>query len=167
MGVLLQKQAAACLAVAAGLLVMTTTVALASNGAGTTTTTQQARNVLFFSNPTQNPCTGDAGTITAVAKTEKFHITTQADGNFWMTGSAQGTVAFAPTDPSAPSASGHFATWFGESSNEKNDVQHDTATFQLWTTDGHHVVVKMKDHLSTNANGVVTVNFSNMSLSCK
>jgi hypothetical protein len=161
------KKAAACAAVAAGLLAVTTTVALASNGAGTTTTTQQARNVLLFSNPAQNPCSGAAGTVTAVAKTEKFHITTQADGNFWVTGSAQGMVTFSPTDPSDASASGHFATWFGESSNEKNDVQHDTGTFQLWTTDGHHVVVKMKDHLSTNANGVVTVSFSKMTLTCK
>ena len=125
------KKAAACVAVAAGLLAVTTTVALASNGAGTTTTTQQARNVLLFSNPAQNPCSGAAGTVTAVAKTEKFHITTQADGNFWVTGSAQGMVTFSPTDPSDASASGHFATWFGESSNEKNDVQHDTGTFQL------------------------------------
>jgi hypothetical protein len=146
---------------------MTTTVALASNGAGTTTSTQQQRNVVFFSNPTQNPCNGDPGTITAIAKTAKFHSTTQADGNFWITGSAQGTVMFSPTDPSDASASGHFATWFGESSNEKNDVQHDTATFQLWTTDGSHVIVKMKDHLSTNANGVVTVSFSHMTVTCK
>ncbi|HET7380551.1 MAG TPA: hypothetical protein VFJ24_10955 [Gaiellales bacterium] len=146
---------------------MTTAVALASNGAGTVTTTQHQRNVVFFSNPAHNPCNGDAGTVTAMAKTAKFHITTQADGNFWVTGSAQGTVTFTPTDPTAASGSGHFAIWFGESSNEKNDVQHDTATFQLWTTDGHHVIVKMKDHLSTNANGVVTVSFSNKSAICK
>jgi hypothetical protein len=154
--------------VVAGVLALSTTAALAgTNGAGTTTMTQQQRNVLFFSNPTQNPCNGAAGTVTAIAKTAKFHSTTQADGNFWITGSAQGTVTFTPTDPTGASASGHFATWFGESSNEKNDVQHDTSTFQFWTTDGHHVIVKMKDHLSTNANGVVTVSFSNMAVTCK
>jgi len=59
-----------------------------------------------------------------------------------------------------------FTSWFGESSNNQNDVQHDTNTFQLNGTDGSHTVVHATDHLSTNANGVVTVNFSNFKFSC-
>ena len=161
------KRAVTCVAVVAGMLVLPTTVALAgTNGAGTTTTTQHAKNVKFFSMKTQNPCTGAAGKLTAIAATEVFHITTQADGTFWITGTAQGTVTFKATNPADASASGHFAAWFGESSNDQNDVQHDTSTFHLRGTDGSRVTVHMRDHLSTNANGVVTVNFSEMRVSC-
>jgi len=142
------------------------TAALAGNGAGTVSLTQHARNVVLFSNPTANPCTGDAGTLTATAATEVFHITTQADGTFWVTGTAQGTVTFTPSDPKAASATGHFAQWFGESSNDRNDVQHDTGNFNLLATDGSHIVVHTADHLSTNANGVVTVNFSTFTPHC-
>jgi len=163
----IRKRAAACAVVVAGVLALSTTAALAgTNGAGTTTMTQHARNVLLFSNPTVNPCSGAAGTISAVAATEVMHVTQQADGTFWFTQTAQGTVTFTPNDPSDASGSGHFTLWFGESSNDKNDVQHDTATFNIWTTDGMHVVVKMKDHLSTNANGDVTSVFTTKSVSC-
>jgi hypothetical protein len=64
------------------------------------------------------------------------------------------------------SASGHFAEWFGESFNNKNDVQHDTSAFQLKGSDGSHVVVHAADHFSTNANGVVTVSFNNFDFHC-
>ena len=164
---MIRKRAAACAIVVAGVLALSTTAALAgTNGAGTTTMTQHARNVVLFSNPTQNPCTGAAGTITAVAATQVMHVTQQADGTFWFTQTAQGTATFTPTNPSDASASGHFTLWFGESSNDKNDVQHDTATFNLWASDGTHIVVKMRDHLSTNANGVITAAFSVKSATC-
>ena len=64
------------------------------------------------------------------------------------------------------SASGHFASWFGESSNNMNDVQHSTFNLTLTNTDGSHVLVHETFHLSTNAAHVVTVNFDKMSLSC-
>jgi hypothetical protein len=97
-----------------------------------------------------------------------LHITAQADGTFWVTSTAEGTVTFTPDVPGDVSASGHFATWFGEAVNNKNGVQHDTSTFVLTTTDGSHIVIHMRDHLSTNAQGVVTVNFSvtNADVSC-
>jgi hypothetical protein len=79
---------------------------------------------------------------------------------------AQGTVTFTPDDPSGISASGHFASWFGESGNNKNDVQHDTFNLVLTDTDGSHVVVHETSHLSTNAAGVVTVVFDKMTVSC-
>src|SRR5579864_2031980 len=75
-----------------------------TNGAGTTTMTQHARNVQLFSNPTQNPCTGAPGTITAVAATQVMHVTQQADGTFWFTQTAQVTVTFAPTSDASAAA---------------------------------------------------------------
>jgi hypothetical protein len=154
------------LAAVIGMLAAGTALADAG-GRGTVTFTQQDRNVLLFSMPVTNPCTGASGTLTAIAATEVFHSTLFTNGDeFWVTGTAQGTATFTPDDPSGASASGHFATWFGESSNERNDVQHDTSTFVLNGTDGSRVVVHVADHLSTNANGVVTVSFSTFKFHC-
>jgi hypothetical protein len=54
----------------------------------------------------------------------------------------------------------------GERAAGEPDVVRHFNTFQLTGTDGSHTVVHATDHLSTNANGVVTVNFSNFKFSC-
>jgi hypothetical protein len=140
-----------------------------AGGQGTVTITEHAHDVTLFSDPVTNPCTGEPGTLTAIAANEVFHVTffTVSD-EFWVTGTDEGTITFTPDDPNGVSASGHFAAWFGESFNEKNDVQHFTNTFHLTGSDGLHFVVHETAHLSTNAAGVVTVNFDKMSsnLSC-
>ena len=141
----------------------------AAGGRGTVTITQHAHNVTLFSDPVTNPCTGEPGTLSAIAANEVFHVTFFTNGDeFWVTGTDEGTITFTPDDPSGVSASGHFAAWFGESFNNKNDVQHDTSTFHLTGTDGLRLVLHETSHLSTNAAGVVTVNFDKMSqsLSC-
>jgi hypothetical protein len=140
-----------------------------AGGQGTVTMTQHQSNFVLFSMPVTNPCSGEPGALTAVAASSVFHVTSfTAPGadEFWVTGTAEGTATLTPDDPSGVSASGHFASWFGESANNKNDVQHDTNTFNLTGSDGSHVVVHATDHLSTNANGVVTVNFSNFDFHC-
>jgi hypothetical protein len=152
---------------AAALLVSAAPVGADAGGQGTVTMTQHANNVTLFSMPVTNPCTGAPGTLTAVAANEVFHVTFFTNGDeFWVTGTDEGTATFTPDHPTDASASGHFASWFGESSNNKNDVQHDTSTFVLSSTDGTHLVAHMADHFSTNANGVVTVNFSIMDFRC-
>jgi hypothetical protein len=138
----------------------------AKGGAGTETLTEHARETLFFSEPTVNPCNGEEGTITAIASKEVFHLTTQADGMFWVTGTAEGVVTFTPSQAGGLSYSGHFTTWFGEALNQKNHVEHDTGTFVLRAADGSQVVVHMKDHLSTNAAGEVTAEFAKQSVRC-
>ena len=136
-------------------------------GRGTVTITQHAHNVQLFSDPVTNPCNGEPGTLTAIAANEVFHITFFTNGDeLWVTGTDEGTATFTPDDPSGVSASGHFAAWFGESLNEKNDVSHDTFNLQLRASDGSHIVAHETAHLSTNAAGVVTVNFDKMSVSC-
>jgi hypothetical protein len=138
-----------------------------AGGRGTVTITQHDHNVTLFSDPVTNPCTGAPGTLTAIAANEVFHITFFTNGDeLWVTGTDEGTATFTPDNPTGVSASGHFAAWFGESLNEKNDVQHDTFNLTLTNTDGSHVIVHETSHLSTNASGVVTVNFDKMSVSC-
>ena|SRR5690348_10122480 len=155
--------------VAALSLLVAAAASASSGGMGTVTMTTHGHNDTLFSMPVVNPCTGAPGTLTAVAANDVFHVTfftAPGADEFWVTGTAEGTATFTPDDPSGISASGHFASWFGESSNNKNDVQHDTNTFQLIGTDGSRATVHATDHLSTNANGVVTVNFSNFKFSC-
>src|SRR6184192_4796994 len=140
-----------------------------AGGQGTVTITEHAHNVTLFSDPVTNPCTGEPGTLTAIAANEVFHVTFFTNGDeFWVTGTAEGTATFTPDNPNGVSASGHFVAWFGESSNEKNDVQHFTNTFHLTGSDGLRFVVHETAHLSTNANGFVTVNFdkTTLNLSC-
>ena len=138
-----------------------------AGGQGTVSTTQQFRNVPLFSAQVMNPCTGALGTLTGTAATAVFHVTSFTTGpEFWMTGTDEGTATFTPDDPQGVSASGHFAEWFGESFNNKNDVQHDTSMFNLKGSDGSHIVVHSVDHFSINANGVVTVSFSNFDIHC-
>jgi hypothetical protein len=138
----------------------------AAGGAGTETFTEHQHDVELFSFPTENPCTGAQGTLTAIASKAVFHITTHADGNFWVTGTAEGTATFTPEEAGGVFYSGHFASWFGEALNEKNSVAHDTNTFVLNGTDGSRVTVHMKDHLSTNAHGEITVQFEKFSAHC-
>ena len=157
---------AASLAVVVALLAAGAALADAG-GRGTVTITQHAHDVTLFSDAVTNPCTGETGTVTAVAANEVFHVTYFTTGDeFWVTGTDEGTATFTPDNPNGISASGHFAAWFGESLNEKNDVQHDTFNLTLTNTDGSRVIVHETSHLSTNAAGVITVNFDKMSVSC-
>ena len=139
----------------------------AAGGRGTVTETQHAHNEVLFSEEGANPCTGEPGTLTAIATNSVFHVTFfETSDEFWVTGTDEGTVTFTPTNPSGVSASGHFALWFGEASNNKNEVKHETSTFNLKGSDGSHVVVQGRSHISTNASGVVKVSIEKMGVRC-
>ena len=139
-----------------------------AGGQGTVTMTTHASNVpLFPPQHTTNPCTNAPGTLSAIAANSVFHVTYFTTGpEFCVTGTDEGTVTFTPDDPNGVSAGGHFAAWFGESMNNKNDVQHNTNTFVLVGSDGSRLVTHETSHLSTNAAGVVTVNFDNINMTC-
>jgi hypothetical protein len=138
----------------------------ASNGAGTETITEHFRNEVLFSEPTVNPCTGEPGTLTDIAKNGKVHTTTQADGELWVTGTFVGSATFTPHEPGGVSASGHFTTWFGVSLNQKNSVEHSTGTFHLTGSDGSTFKMHTVERISTNAKGEITVSFEKAHLSC-
>jgi hypothetical protein len=139
----------------------------AAGGRGTVTETVHEHNVLFFTNQSPNPCTGEPGTFTAVAANTIFHVTFfETSDEFWVTGTAEGTATFTPENPEGVSASGHFATWFGASGNNKNEVEHNTQTFILQGSDGSHVAIHAVSHLSTNGRGEVKVGFEKMRAHC-
>jgi hypothetical protein len=139
----------------------------AAGGRGTVTETQHEHNIVLFSEQSPNPCTGEPGTITATATNSVFHVTFfETSDEFWVTGTGEGTATFTPENPEGVSASGHFAAWFGESSNNKNAVAHSTNTFVLTGSDGSRIVVHATSHLSTNGSGVITVSNEKMTVHC-
>jgi hypothetical protein len=147
---------AACLLLAASALVAGSAAA-DKGGAGTETFTEHEHEVPFFSIPVVNECNGQAGTLELIAKNEIFHITTQADGDAWLTGTANGSGTFTPEEPGGVEYSGHFASWFGVAVNNKNNVEHSTFSIVLTGTDGSKLTIHVKGHLSTNGQGVVVV----------
>jgi hypothetical protein len=141
----------------------------AAGGQGTVTTTTHAHDVVLFTMATQNPCTGESGTLTAVSANEVMHqtfFTAPGADEFWATQTDEGTATFTPDDPGGVSATGHFQAWFGVSGNNRNSVEHDTNNFNLTGSDGSHIVVHAADHTTLNANGNITVNFSNFDAHC-
>lgn len=153
-------------ALAAAVALTCAATAFAAGGAGTETFTEHGHGNPFFSTPVNDPCNGAPGIFATVSTNEVFHITTQADGNFWVTGTAEGKATFTPEEAGGVSASGHFTAWFGEAENEKNKVEHNTFNAHLTGTDGSHISVHGNAHTSTNAHGVVTVSFENMRVTC-
>lgn len=155
------------LGLAVVIVIVSAAIALAAKGgAGTETLTEHGHETLLFAMTVTNPCTQEEGTLTAIASNEVFHLTTHADGTFWATGTAEGTVTFTPFQAGGLAYSGHFASWFGEALNRKNHIEHDTNTFVLRAANGSQVVVHMKDHLSTNAAGEVKAEFKKESAHC-
>src|SRR5437870_13836292 len=97
--------------VAAVIALLSAGAALAdAGGQGTVTITEHAHNVTLFSDPVTNPCTGEPGTLTAIAANEVFHVTFFTEGDeFWVTGTLEGTLTFTPDDTNGVSAICHFA----------------------------------------------------------
>ncbi|MEA2637381.1 MAG: hypothetical protein QOE18_438 [Chloroflexota bacterium] len=139
----------------------------AAGGRGTVTETTHEHNVVILEEASPNPCTGEAGTITATAANGVFHVTFfETSDEFWVTGTFEGTATFTPENPEGVTASGHFATWFGAAGNNKNEVEHNTLSFNLQGSDGSHIAVHATTHVSTNGLGEVTVSFEKMGVHC-
>jgi hypothetical protein len=125
-----------------------------ADGNGATTFTQT------FHNATQTlvdvvPCRGYPATIN-LTYNGVFHTTVNKAGDFWVTGTMTGDVVAVPLiDPSLPTFTGHFTTWFGGAQNNQNFVNHSTFTVHATGIDGSTIQFHDTMHLSTNANGVV------------
>jgi len=114
------------------------------------------------------PCIGNGqelGTITTV-ENGVIHITAAGlDENgepippYHITGTFTGTVTAVPDDPSLPTFTGHFTTWFGENSNQK--TFNGTFTFTVIATGSDGSTLKFHEtaHVTVNAQGEVTVEF--------
>lgn len=147
--------AAATSVAAIALLLLPLSTASAA-GAGAVSFTQTFHNAVQ-SFPFPNPCTGASGTVTLTFN-GVFHVTEltsgQGAGTDWATGTMTGNFVFTPDDPTQPSFTGHFTTWFGESDNLRNGVQ--TSIFVIHGTgsDGSTLDFHEVTHLSVSATGI-------------
>jgi hypothetical protein len=109
-----------------------------------------------------NPCTGVPGTLT-LTYSGFFHVTVNKAGDEWDTGNMHGDFAFAPTDQTQPSYTGNFVSWFGDSFNRNNGVLHFILNLHGTGSDGSTLDFHMTFHISTNADGTITVMFDKAS----
>jgi hypothetical protein len=124
------------------LLVVATRPAVA-DGQGATTFTQTFHNATdSFAAP--NPCTGAPGMVT-ITYNGVLHVTVNKAGAFALT----------PDDLTQPTYSGHFTTWFGDSDNRRNGVEHSTFTAHGTGSDGSTLRFHDTMHLSVSASGAV------------
>jgi hypothetical protein len=136
--------------VAVGILLLGSAPAFA-DGNGSITYTQTDKNL------TQTfhdliPCVGP-GTIT-ITQNDVFHVTINKAGDFWDTFNAEGTFSAVPDDLLAPTYTGHFHDWGGDSDNRQNTVSHSTFSVNGRGSDGSHLVFHETMHYSVSASGV-------------
>ncbi len=93
-----------------------------------------------------------------------FHLTINAAGDAWATGTVQG--AFTTYDASNNvTGTGHAQTWFGDENNNQNGVEHFTANGYANMLDGTRIAFHAAGQFTINANGVVTGN--NTTMTCR
>jgi hypothetical protein len=138
---------------AAAVVPLLSATGAAAAGAGAVSFTQHFHNEVLFSDHDVNPCTGAPGTVTGTATNGVAHMTTLANGTFWATFTAEGTITFVPDNPADASASGHFAAWDGENGNLRNGTETSTFNAVLSGSDGSRVSVHEVAHMSTSASG--------------
>jgi hypothetical protein len=110
--------------------------------------------------PEVEPCSGEAGIVT-ITYNGVFHVTEHPDGHYHVTGTTTGTFVFDITDPTEPDLSGHFATWFGETSNPQTFVATVTFNARAVTTDGTRLSFHQTFHV-THVGSEVIVEFDKL-----
>src|SRR5262249_35062756 len=139
--------------VAAAVVPLLSATGAAAAGAGAVSFTQHFHNEVLLSAHAVNPCPGAPGPVPGTATNGVAHMTTLANGTFWATFTAEGTITFVPDNPADASASGHFAAWDGENGNLRNGTETSTFNAVLSGSDGSRVGVHEVAHMSTSASG--------------
>jgi hypothetical protein len=151
-----------------GLLIGALALAGSAMAANHTTVTETDHIHGTFTEPefTGNPCTGAGITSFQADGNVVDHVTYfLEDGQMtevWATFTERGKVAI--TDDNGVSYSGHFTVWGNFNLNERNTNNTFTLTVRAGGSDGSSIVPHEVQHFALNANGVVTVDFDNMSL---
>ena len=109
--------------------------------------------------PGVDPCTGNTGTLTLSVTHQVFHLNVNGAGDFWITGTVNGTVTFVPDDTSAPSGSGSWTTWFGGASNNRNGVLSSTFNLQVHFPNGETASLHEVFHVTMSGTGTITSSF--------
>jgi hypothetical protein len=138
----------------------------APGGTGHTVTMTEVTHGSFdpeLSSP--NPCSG-ADILSADASgTVVNHVTFFPAGDeVWATFTETGKVTVA--DSAGVTYTGRLTAWGNFNMNEQNSNNSFTLSIKLTGSDGSTITAHEVQHFALNANGVVTVNFDRMTLTC-
>jgi hypothetical protein len=125
------------------------------------------------SNPSADPCNqADTGTLTMTDSHDTIHVTVNGKGDIGLTNTDGGPVTFTPDDPTMPSGSGQWTSWFGASlwfgaspPKNLNSVLHGTSNMTVYLSDGTVVTNHETLHMSFSASGV-QISFDKSVLTC-
>jgi len=152
--------------VGVGALLAPAAVLAAPGGTGHTVTMTEITHGVFdpgLDGP--NPCSGADIVATDASGTVVNHVTFFPTGDeVWATFTETGKVTL--LDSNNVTYTGHVTAWGGFNMNEQNTNNSFTLTVHLSGSDGSSITVHEVQHFALNANGVVTVNFDRMTLSC-
>jgi len=135
----------------------------AAGGTGHTITMTEHQHGTFTDDGATNPCTGAPGVATFDGNAVE-HVTYFPGGDeVWATFTETGKVS---VTWDGVTYTGHATAWGNFNLNEKNTNDTFTLTIRVFAPDGSSVVGHEVTHFGTNANGVVTADFDNMSFTC-
>jgi hypothetical protein len=152
--------------VGVGALLAPAAALAAPGGTGHTVTMTEITHGVFDPGLTgPNPCSG-ADIVSAEASgTVVNHVTFFPAGDeVWATFTETGKINL--VDSNNVAYTGNVTAWGNFNMNERNSNNSFTLTVQLRGSDGSSITVHEVQHFALNANGVVTVNFDRMTLSC-
>jgi hypothetical protein len=152
--------------VGAGGLLAPTAALAAPGGTGHTVTMTEVTHGVFDAGLTgPNPCTGASIVSDDASGTVVNHVTFfPASGEVWSTFTQTGKITL--LDSNNVTYTGHLTVWGNFNMNEQNSNNTFTLTVRLTGSDGSAITVHEVQHFALNANGVVTVNFDRMTLTC-
>ena len=115
----------------------------------------------------QNPCTGDLGTVIDVNDMH-FHVTTLANGTINETGHNSADVTFQPSDSSKATYSGHETFAQSDSTRTTTGMMNTTSTFHLNMrgTDGNVIAIREVAHFTITPAGITSSAFDKAVLTC-
>jgi len=149
-----------------GALLAPTAAWAAPGGTGHTVTMTEVTHGVFDSGLSgPNPCSGaDIVSVDASGNVVNHVTFFPAGDEVWATFTETGKSTL--LDSNAVTYTGHLTVWGNFNLNEQNSNNTFTLTVMLAGSDGSTITVHEVQHFALNANGVVTVNFDRMNLSC-
>jgi hypothetical protein len=152
--------------VGSGALIVPSTAMAAPGGTGHTVTMTEVTHGVFDAGLTDpNPCTGAAVVSADASGTVVNHVTYFPAGDeVW--GTFTETAKITIVDSNDVTFTGRITAWGNFNLNEQNSNSTFTLTVKLSGSDGSTITIHEVQHFALNANGVVTVEFDKMNLTC-
>jgi hypothetical protein len=149
-----------------GALLAPAAASAAPGGTGhTVTMTENIHGVFDAGIEGPNPCSGaDIVSVDASGNLVNHITFFPAGDEVWATFTETGKVTL--LDSNGVTYTGHLTVWGNFNMNEKNANNSFTLTIILTGSDGSTITAHEVQHFALNANGVVTVDFDTMRLTC-